>query len=636
MAAVGTRSSAEWRTQSDTRNRISYLLALPLLFVALTSHAQQTPEYVPGEIIVKLKGSAKTLKSQAFIGKAVSEQSMSLKGSWSGLNMHHFKLTSDAEMQQALNDLKNDPDVEYAEPNYILRAPGKAGDEQATSLSEARSAVGASSLVGAFAQTSAPIHLSDAWNSISGNGSAVVVAVIDTGVDYNHEIFRDSGAIWTNPGEIAGNGIDDDGNGFVDDIRGWNFVAGNNDPMDDDNHGTHVAGIVLGTTQDLLRYPMQPAKIRIMPLKFLDANGIGTTSDAVKCIYYAVNNGARVLNNSWGGGGYSKSLLDAVAFAYSRRAIFVAAAGNSSLNNDVSPTYPASYPVPGVISVAATTDVDSFASYSNYGATSVHIGSPGTSIWSSLPNQQYGRSSGTSMATPFVSGLAALMLRENSNLSAYQVKELIFSGSEVIPSLQNKTITKGRLNAYNSVLAAKAAVGSGDQPTYSAANRGPASDEEMAAGCGLVRSLVADASGPSGPHRNVAFFGLLLLLAAPILVAYSLRQKSGKSRRRYPRYQISSQVKLSVGGRELTGQVSSISLGGLQLATDSADPDSWLENGGVVTMVIKSPDGREEIQVGGKVVWSEEKKRYGVAFEGADSSVLNSIGRWTAGLLKAS
>lgn len=634
MAAVGNRLYS--------RNRALILLALTVLLLTVQllmtseARAQQGPEYVPGEIIVKLKGSSKTLKSQAFIGKAVSEKAMALKGSWSGLNMHHFKLTNDAEMQQALNDLKNDPDVEYAEPNYILRSPGKAAGEQATSLAEARSSVGASSVVGAFAQTSAPIHLSDAWNSLSGNGSNVVVAVIDTGVDYNHEIFRDSGAIWTNPGEIAGNGIDDDGNGFVDDVRGWNFVAGNNDPMDDDNHGTHVAGIVLGTTQDLLRYPMQAAKIRIMPLKFLDSNGIGTTSDAVKCIYYAVNNGARVLNNSWGGGGYSKSLLDAVAFAYSRRAIFVAAAGNSSLNNDVSPTYPASYPVPGVISVAATTDIDSFASYSNYGATSVHMGSPGTSIWSSLPNQQYGRSSGTSMATPFVAGLAALMLRENSNLSAYQVKELIFSGSEVIPSLQNKTITKGRLNAYNSVLAAKSAVGSSDQPSYTAAARAPASEEEMAGGCGLVAKMAEQATGPSGPHRNVAFFGLLLLLAAPILVAYSLRQKTGKSRRRYPRYQISSQVKLSVGGRELTGQVSSISLGGLQLATESADPDSWLENGGVVTMVIKSPDGREEIQVGGKVVWSEEKKRYGVAFEGADSSVLNSIGRWTAGLLKAS
>jgi hypothetical protein len=263
------------------------------------------------------------------------------------------------------------------------------------------------------------------------------------------------------------------------------------------------------------------------------------------------------------------------------------------------------------------------------------MGSPGSSIWSSLPNQQYGRSSGTSMATPFVSGIAAMMLRENPSLSAYQIKQLIFSGTEQIPSLKSRTVTKGRLQAFNSLVAAKSTAGSSEQPAFSA-SRAPASEQTVAGGCGLVKALVDDASGPSGPHRQVAFFGLLLLLAAPILIAFSLRQKSGAARRRYPRYQISSQVKLSVGGRELTGDVSSISLGGLQLATHSADPDSWLENGGVVSMVIKSPDGREEIQVAGKVVWSEEKKRYGVAFEGANSSVLNSIGRWTAGLLKAS
>ncbi len=642
-----------WYSAESKLGRKGALLETSILLVAIgfalailptPSNAQSSaptePEYVPGEIIVKLKGSSKTLKSQAFIGKSVVERSMTLKGSWSGLNMHHFKLSSDAEMKQTLNDLKNDPDVEYAEPNYILRSPGKAEAEASMTLNEARGTVGASSTVGALAQTNAPIQLASAWSATTTGHTPPIVAVIDTGVDYDHEIFRDSGAIWTNPGEIASNGIDDDGNGYVDDIHGWNFVANTNSPMDDDNHGTHVAGIVLGTTQDILAYPMEPAKIRIMALKFLDANGVGTTSDAVKCIYYAVNNGARVLNNSWGGGGFSNSLVDAVAFAYSHRVVFVAAAGNSSLNNDVSPTYPASYSVPGVISVAATTDADGLASYSNYGASTVHMGSPGSGIWSSLPNQTYGRSSGTSMATPFVSGLAALMVRENADLSAYQIKQLIFSGAQQVASLQSKTVTKARMNAFNSVTSAKAATPESEQPSFTAASRAPASEEAAVGGCGLVKALVEDAAGPSGPNRNVAFFGLLLLFAAPILIAYSLRQKTGKSRRRYPRYQIASQVKLSVGGRELTGNVSSISMGGVSLATDgnpdSANPESWLENGGVVSMTIKSPDGREEIQVAGKVVWSEEKKRFGVAFEGADSSVLNSIGRWTSGLLKAS
>lgn len=619
-----------------------------LLMFGASAQAQTSPpahEFVPGEIIVKLKGSSKTLKAQAFIGKAVSEQAMSLKGSWSGLNMHHFKLTDPAQMAAKIAALQNDPDVEYAEPNYVVRlSPMSTSAESVISLAEARSTEGASSTYGALAQTNAPIQLSNAWQAETAGKDPVVVAIIDTGVDIAHEIFQDSGAIWTNSGEIAGNGVDDDGNGYVDDVHGWNFVANSNNPGDDDNHGTHVAGIVLGSTQDILAYPMSPSKIKIMSLKFLDSNGIGTTSDAVRAIYYAVNNGARILNNSWGGGGYSNSLVDAIAFAYARRAIFIAAAGNSSVNNDVSPTYPASYSVPGIVSVAATTDVDGFASYSNYGKTTVHLGSPGSSIWSSLPNDTYGRSSGTSMATPFVAGIAAMVLRENPDLSAYQIKELILGGAESIASLQTKTISRSRLNAYNSVAAAKVATGDSSQPAYVASSRAPASEDAGAAGCGLVKALVDDASGPSGPHRNVAFFGLLLLFAAPILIALALRQKSGVSRRRFPRYQISSQVRMSVGGRELTGEVSSISMGGVQVAMGgsaetpgaASNPDAWLENGGVVSMTIKSPDGREEIRVAGKVVWAEEKKRYGVAFEGADSSVLNSIGRWTASLLKAS
>lgn len=622
---------------------IAFVVSASLL-MGSNAHAQ-TPspaqDFVPGEIIVKLKGSAKTMKAQAFIGKAVSEQSMTLKGSWSGLNMHHFKLNSPNEMKATLDQLQNDPDVEYAEPNYYLRlSPTKVGSEGTMSLEAARAVVVATGTVGAMAQTAAPIQLANAWTAETTGKTPPIVAIIDTGIDLNHEIFTGSGAVWTNPREIAANGIDDDGNGYIDDVHGWNFVAGNNSPMDDDNHGTHVSGIVLGSTQDILASPLDPAKIRIMPLKFLDSMGVGTTSDAVKAIYYAVNNGASVINNSWGGGGFSQSLVDAVAYAYSKRVVFVAAAGNSSMNNDVTPTYPASYTIPGIISVAATTDTDGLASYSNYGANTVHLGSPGSSIWSSLPNQSYGRASGTSMATPFVSGLAAMMLRENPLLSAYQIKQLILQGAQPISSLQTKTVSKSRLNAYNSVLAAKSTAGVTDQPAYAESARAPASESAGAAGCGLVKSLIDDASGPSGPNRNVAFFGLLLLLAAPVLVALSMRQQNGKSRRRFPRYQIASQVTMSVGGRELKGQVSSISMGGVQLAlgneASGANPDAWLENGGIVSMQISSPDGKEQINVAGKVVWVEEKKRYGVAFEGADTSVLNSIGRWTASLLKAS
>lgn len=607
-------------------------LVIGLSMAAAPSRASAEPDYVPGEIIVKLKGSSKQMKSQAFIGKAVSEKSMSLKASFSEMNMHHFKMgisPSAKEFEQALNDLRADPDVEFAEPNYILRKPDmqgySVGSEESVSMADVHS-----NAYSAYSQTSAPIAANNAWAAMAASATPIVVGIIDTGVDMNHEIFRDSGAIWTNPGEVAGNGIDDDGNGYVDDVHGWNFVSNNNSPMDDDNHGTHVAGIVLGVSQDITASPIAAAKIRIMPLKFLDGNGVGTTSDAVRAIYYGVNAGARVLNNSWGGGGYSNALLDAIAYAYNHRVVFVAAAGNSSANNDVTPTYPANYSVPGLISVAATTDSDVLASFSNYGRNTVHLGSPGSGIWSSLPNQSYGRASGTSMASPFVAGLAAIMLRDNPALSAYQVKELILTNAQLLASLSTKTTAKARMNSYNSLMAAKGATGATEQPAFAAASRDVASEEVQAAGCGLVKELIDDASGPSGPQRNVAFFGLLLIFAAPILIALSLRRTNGRSRRRFPRYQIASQVRMKVGDRELVGEVSSISMGGIQMATDA-----WLENGGVVSMSIKSPDGNEEINVAGKVVWSEEKKRYGVAFQEADTSALNSIARWTTSLLKA-
>lgn len=609
------------------------LISVLILLVSSVAFSQ---EYVPGEVIVKLKGKAKTQASQAFIGKAVSEKSMSLKGSWSGLNMHHFGLKAGKKVSDAIAELSNDPDVLYVEPNYIVRrqSVGQEGEPVAMSTVYEASAVSSSS---AYSQTSAPIQLSEGWSAASStNLTPPVVAVIDTGVDYTHSVFVNSGAIWSNPNESV-NGIDDDGNGYVDDVRGWNFVANSNDPLDDDNHGTHVAGIILGATQDITVTPIAQAKIKIMPLKFLDSTGAGTTSDAIKAIYYAVNNGAKVLNNSWGGGGYSAALLEAIAYAYDSHTVFVAAAGNSAANNDQSPTYPANYTVPNLISIAATNDIDNLASFSNYGAQSVHMGSPGVSIWSTLPNNTYGRFSGTSMATPFVSGVAALMVREAPNMNGYQLKNLIFDGAITVSSLSTKTITRARLNVYNAVTSAKDATVDSSQPTYSATDtRSPASEEvsQGAGGCGLVAKTVMDMSdggGPMSPQKNVAFFALLLVLFAPVLISAFMRSRTeGRGMRRYERYSIDSQVKMKFGDRELVGNVSTISLGGVQLNTDA-----WLENGGIVNMSIRSPDGKDEIQVEGKIVWSEEKKRYGVAFSNAEESALFAISRWTQSLMKA-
>lgn len=612
------------------------VLVLVSAHPAANAQSAIAAEYVPGEVMVKLKGSSKGVASQAFVGKAVTEKGMTLKGTFSKLNLHQFSLKTGQSVEAAVAELRADPDVQFAEPNYIFhqQSAGREGEAVAMETVLAQSA-SENSAFGAYSQTTANIQLQQAWNAESTTADAPIVAVIDTGIDANHSIFTGSGAIWTNLREIPGNNIDDDGNGYVDDVHGWNFVSNTNNPDDDDGHGTHVSGIVLGTTQDLFASPIAAARIRIMPLKFLDANGSGSTSNAVRAIYYAVNNGAKVLSNSWGGGGFSNSLLDAMAYAYDRKVVFVAAAGNASSNNDVSATYPANYNVPNVISVAATRDDDGWAAYSNYGAQTVHMGAPGSSIYSSFPGNTWGRSSGTSMATPFVSGLAALIVRESPQMSGYQVKELIFNGAVPISVLQSRTTTKARLNVFRGLSSAKNASLESDQPSYSTSSmRNPASDDASgAAGCGLVKSMIQNNDGGFGgntPQGNLAFFGLLLVISAPVLFSLFLRTRSPAYQRRHERFRLDSEVRVKVGDRELVGQVSTISLGGVQLNTEA-----WLEKGGVVAMSIRSPDGRDEIQVEGKIVWSEESKRYGVAFANAQETALSSIRRWTQSLGRA-
>lgn len=620
-----------------------FLLRLALLLIGVALSAipvvraagVERAEYVSGEVIVKLKGKPKSLKAQAFIGKVVSEKEMALKGSWAGLNMHHFALKPGASVEASLADLRSDPDVEYAEPNYILRRMSTGLEAPLVALGTAQGSV-ENNFATSYSMTSAPIELNQTWSSGTTNANPTIVAVIDTGLDMTHDVFVRSSAIWTNPNEIL-NGLDDDANGFIDDIHGWNFVAGNNAPVDDDGHGTHVSGIILGVGQNIFAASLSTAKIRIMPLKFLDSNGSGSTSDAVKAIYYAVNNGAKVLNNSWGGGGFSNALLDAIVYAYNHQAVFVAAAGNAASNNDSSPTYPANYNVPNVISIAATTDSDYLASFSNYGAQTVHMGAPGYRIWSTYPGNMVGSSSGTSMAAPFVSGVAALMLREAPTMNGYQLKSIMFEANQVLNTLSGKTSTQSRLASYDAINAAKLATIESSQPVYDASlyKRAPAAEEsdggDPAGGCGLVAEYLAanDHGGPTSPQKSVAFFALLLVLVAPVALSIALRSRDGRARRRFPRYQIDSQVRVKFGDRELVGQVSTISLGGVQLNTDA-----WLENGGIVKMSIRSPDGKDEVEVEGQVVWSEEKKHYGVAFAKPPELALSSIHRWTQSLLK--
>jgi len=295
--------------------------------------------------------------------------------------------------------------------------------------------------------TDADIDAPEAWDFTSGN-SNVVVAVIDTGVDVSHEDLADN--IWFNPGEIAGNGIDDDNNGFIDDVNGWDFHNNDNDPDDDVDHGTHCSGTIGGVGNNGIGITGVAWDVSIVPVKFLGPNG-GSTSDAIDAINYTTQLGVQLTSNSWGGGGFSSLLQSAIEDANDANILFVAAAGNDSLDNDIIPQYPAGYDLDGIISVAATTDDDGLSSFSNFGAISVDIGAPGSDILSTTPNNTYTIFSGTSMATPHVTGVLCLMKSISPELNAIDLKNHLLTNSDSISSLSSITVTGKRLNAATAI-----------------------------------------------------------------------------------------------------------------------------------------------------------------------------------------
>lgn len=594
-----------------------------LCFLLAFSGTLSAQEYVPGEVLVRLKGDPGSPESYAFLGKAHFSKAMSMKESWDQLNMYHFALSKGQSVEATVQELRADPNVLYAEPNYIFRKSSEAGMHNSFSAEEIQAAAIQSQAV--YMATGAPLGVQSVWTSTSMPAVKPIVAVIDTGLDINHPVFVNSQAVWVNTDEHAGNGLDDDGNGYVDDRYGWNFVDNSPVMYDDDNHGTHVAGVILSVDQNIYTTPLREAKIQIMPLKFLNGNGVGTTSNAIRAIYYAANNGAKILNNSWGGPTYSAALHEAVAYTYSKGAVFIAAAGNSGVNNDATPMYPASYDVPNVVSIAATTDYDYLASFSNYGVSTVDIGSPGVYILSTIRNGAFGTSSGTSMATPFVAGTAAQMKVEAPDMLGYQVKTILMSQYAGVSQLSGKVATSGRLNTLSAVNYSKTAALDSTQPGYTLTYQ---ADRELASslaggGCGTVRSM-RDKTPYSGTGA------VILLLFAPLAVLLIMRLRAPANRRKHERFRINSDVRINVGDKELVGSVSSISLGGAQVNTAAL-----LQDGGLITLTITSPQGDEKIEVAGRVVWSEANKAYGVAFAQAPQTVLSRIADWTRGLQKA-
>ncbi|MFH2104625.1 MAG: S8 family serine peptidase [Parcubacteria group bacterium] len=437
---------------------VGFIASLLLLGIAnnpgnepeLSSPAGQE-EYVPGEVIVKFKPVAKGqlskdvqpqkmgLVSVDEIGKKNQAQKVEkvFKGEEKnitsreeeklpkGVNtpdlsaVYKMSFPEDTDVRKVIAEYENDPAVEYAEPNYKMETSRTPNDPYLSSSGTWGQAY--DDLWGLK-----KINAEYAWDTNIGSAD-VIVAVIDTGVDYNHEDLASN--IWTNSGEIAGNSIDDDGNGYVDDIHGYDFYNGDADPIDDHGHGTHCSGTIAAVTNNNKGVAGTSWNSQIMGVKFLGAGGSGWLSDAVSSIEYAADNGADVLSNSWGGWGSSQTLQDAINYAYSKGTVVVAAAGNS--NWDTSYYQPAG--LENVVTVAATDYTDSKASFSNYG-DEVDVAAPGVDILSlkadgtsmgSTVGSNYTRASGTSMACPHVAGATALIWSENSNYTNQEVEQVL-------------------------------------------------------------------------------------------------------------------------------------------------------------------------------------------------------------------
>ncbi|RMD94861.1 MAG: hypothetical protein D6813_01445 [Calditrichaeota bacterium] len=398
---------------------------------ALVQERAEMAEHKPGELLVKFKS---TVSTQA-VSQTLSHVGLTVIKTIEDLGIYHCNITSGKTIAQAIEECNADTNIEYAEPNYIYHTFVTPNDPRFPDMF-------------GLDKIDAP----EAWDKTTGSKS-VIVGVIDTGTDHQHEDLKAN--IWINNGEFGNgrenNGIDDDGNGFVDDFQGWDFINNDNNPFDDNDHGTHVSGTIGAVGNNNIGVVGVNWTVSIMPLKFLGADGSGETADAVDAIVYATKMGAKVLSNSWGGGGFSRALEDAIKFANQHGVLFVAAAGNASSNNDSFPTYPANYQVDNVISVASTTRNDNLSGFSNWGKKTVHLAAPGSEILSTLARDRYGLLSGTSMATPHVSGAAALIWSRFPNLTMRQVKIRLLGSVDRLSKLADRLITGGRLNVNNAL-----------------------------------------------------------------------------------------------------------------------------------------------------------------------------------------
>ena len=438
---------------NDSVPPTSLFLAIFLVLVSFNTFATEiigrgeAVTYSTDQILVKFKeGTTASSKALAHGDKPPVIQH-AFKNI-TGLMM--LKLDPDVDVQTALESYRNNPNVVYAEHDQIVGI----SSTNDTSFNELWGLHNTGQNVnGTVGTADADMNVVEAWANTGVTGSnSVVIAVIDSGVQYNHPDLINN--MWVNPGEIAGNGVDDDGNGYIDDVYGINAITNSGDPMDDNNHGTHVAGTIAAVGQNSAGITGVSQQAKILACKFLSASGSGSSSDSLKCLDYIYDlkmSGVNIVvsNNSWGGGGATQAVSDAIELHKNAGILFIAAAGNSSNNNDLNPHYPSNYFQPNLISVAATDQNDNQASFSNYGRRSVHVGAPGVNIYSAIVGSTYSHLQGTSMAAPHVAGLAALLSAEDPTRDWIEIKNLILASGTPTAAINTTTTTGRRIRAWD-------------------------------------------------------------------------------------------------------------------------------------------------------------------------------------------
>lgn len=412
--------------------------------------------YEPNEVLIKFKSGVSDEKQAEIldrIGGKVKEKILTKLMEKFGDNEGITLVQMPMNALDAITRLNGLNEIEYAEPNFIYTHDAVSNDTYFTN----------GSLWGMYGATTSPAnqfgsHAATAWANGKTGSNTVYIGIIDEGYMYTHEDLAANAGV--NPGEVSGNGVDDDGNGLVDDVYGWDFDGNNNTVFDGagDDHGTHVAGTIGGVGGNGKGVAGVCWNVKLLSAKFLGNRG-GTTANAIKAVDYftdlKIRSGLNIVatNNSWGGGGFSQALQDAIQRANNAGILFIAAAGNASSNNDATANYPSNYNVANVIAVASITNTGGLSSFSNYGATQVDLGAPGSGIYSSVPVSSKGKIlsgyasyNGTSMATPHVTGAAALYASINAGASAATIKSALLSSTIATPSLSGKCVTGGRLN----------------------------------------------------------------------------------------------------------------------------------------------------------------------------------------------